>query len=78
VRALLNFQPLSLGFDYYSLDPPSATTFPAHLEAARRAIPVFVCLDLSEVSPGEYFFSALPLRIEKIEGIPVRAVLFRK
>lgn len=77
VRALLAFQPLSLGFDYYSLDPPSTTDFPAHIEVARSGIPVFVCLDLSDASPGEYLFTALPLRVTNVEGIPVRAVLFR-
>lgn len=76
-RRLLEFQPLSIGFDYYSLDPPSAVHFPAHVEVARSGIPAFVCLDLANVAADEYIFVALPLRLPGVEGIPVRAVLFR-
>jgi arylformamidase len=76
VRDLLDRQPLSIGFDYYSLDPLSEESFPAHLEVARFGIPVFVCLDLTNVSAGEYNFIALPLKLSNLEGFPVRAVLF--
>ena len=76
VRELLERQPLSLGFDYYSLDPLSQEGFPSHLEVARFGIPAFVCLDLKNVPPGEYTFMALPLKLPNLEGFPVRAVLF--
>ncbi len=75
-EALMTFRPLSIGIDYYSLDPPSQDSFPSHLAVARRGLPVFVCLDLSDVEPGEYIFSAFPLKIPELEGSPVRAVLF--
>ena len=74
---LLESRPLSIGFDYYSLDPVSAQDFPSHREVARRGLPVFVCLDLRDVPPGEYTFFALPIRLPEAEALPVRAVLFR-
>jgi len=80
VRDLLQRQPLSIGFDYYSLDPLSAESFPSHLEVARFGIPAFVCLDLKDAPPGEYSFVALPLKFPELEleAFPVRALLFRK
>lgn len=72
---LLSSDPLSIGFDYYSLDPPSASVFPAHMLVANRGLPVFVCLDLSAVSPGSYEFFAVPLSVLGAEGMPVRALL---
>jgi arylformamidase len=75
-ETLLGLAPLSIGIDYYSLDPPGGDSFPSHLAVARRGLPVFVCLDLADVEPGEYRFSAFPLKIAGLEGSPVRAVLF--
>ena len=77
-EVLLAWEPLSVGFDYYSLDPPSSDSFPSHLAVARRGLPVFVCLNLLQVEPGEYTFSAFPLKIPGLEASPVRAVLFPK
>lgn len=36
---LLSCDPLSIGFDYYSLDPPSANAFLAHTLVAKRGLP---------------------------------------
>ncbi len=74
-RHLLTCDPLSIGFDYYSLDPPSDSAFPAHVAIAGRGIPVYVCLDLSVVSAGRYQFFAAPLAVAGAEGMPVRALL---
>ena len=77
-RFLLSKKPRSIGFDYYSLDPHQpAGTFPSHLILAQSNIPVFVCLDLSEVQPGRYMFWGFPLRLEKVEASPVRAILMQ-
>lgn len=77
-RYLLSKTPRSIGFDYYSLDPHQTTgTFPTHRILAESKIPVFVCLDLSEVQPGRFIFSGFPLRLEKIEASPVRAILMK-
>ncbi len=78
-RDLLNKRPLSIGYDYYSLDPHQPPgTFPSHLILAQSNIPVFVCLDLSEVQPGQYMFWGFPLRLEQVEASPVRAILMRE
>ena len=68
-------RPRSIGFDYYSLDPVDSESFPAHREAARAGIPVYVCLDLSDAPAGRGMFVGLPLRLEKVEASMVRAVL---
>ena len=66
---------LSVGVDYYSLDPYDSTTYPAHKILARAGILAFVCLNLRSVEPGLYDFYALPPRFENLEAAPVRAVL---
>ena len=76
-NALLARDPLSIGFDYYSLDAADSERFPCHMAAARYGIPVFVCLNLAGIQPGEYWFTGLPLPIPGLEGCPVRAILAR-
>lgn len=75
-QQLAALQPLSVGFDYYSLDPPDDADLPAHRILARAGIPVFLPLQLSSVEPGEYLFVGLPLPLVGTEAAPVRAVLF--
>lgn len=76
---LCTLQPLSVGFDYYSLDPyEGGNGFPAHTVFARAGIPVYVCLNLKDVPPGDYEFSGFPLRLLEAEASPVRAVLLKK
>lgn len=76
---LCKLNPLSIGWDYYSLDPVGhPESFPAHTVLAEAGIPVFVCLHLVNVPPGQYWFAGFPLRLEGVEGAPVRAVLSRQ
>ena len=75
-RFLLQHEPLSIGIDYYSLDSSDSEIFPAHRVCAEYDIPVFVCLNLSNVSPGSYWFAGLPLSFPILEGAPVRAILW--
>jgi arylformamidase len=75
-KHLLEREPLSIGIDYYSLDPPAETDFPAHRMVAEQGLPAFVCLDLASVKAGTYFFTAFALPITDVEGIPVRALLW--
>jgi arylformamidase len=78
-RYLLNKTPRSIGFDYYSLDPHQTTdVFPTHRILAQSNIPVFVCLDLSTVQPGQFIFFGFPLRLGKVEASPVRAILMKE
>ena len=75
---LTTFKPLSIGWDYYSLDPSgNSDGFPAHLIFAKANIPVYVCLHLRAIPEGLYEFSGFPMPLENVEGAPVRAILFR-
>ena len=74
---LLDKNPLSLGIDYYSLDPSDSEQFPSHKLCARRGVPVFVCLDLSQTEASvNYQFAGLPLNFPALEGVPVRAIVW--
>ena len=76
--ALLSARPKAIGVDYYSLDPATSETFPAHRLCARAGTPVFVCLDLRQAAAGtDYLFAGLPLNMPALEGAPVRAMLWR-
>jgi arylformamidase len=78
-RYLLSKTPRSIGFDYYSLDPHQTKgAFPTHRILAQSNIPVFVCLDLSEVPPGRFIFCGFPLRLAEVEASPVRAILMKE
>ena len=77
-NVLCSLQPLSVGFDYYSLDPyQEEGPFPAHMMLARFGIPAYVCLNLLDVVAGDYVFSGFPLRLAGVEASPVRAVLMK-
>lgn len=74
---ILDRAPLSIGIDYYSLDPVSEDRFPAHRLVAEAGLPVFVCLDLRNVEAGNYAFSAFGLPLAGAEAVQVRAFLSR-
>ena len=75
-NVLRDLKPLSVGFDYYSLDPyQQEGPFPSHTILAQYGIPTYVCLNLLDVPTGEYVFSGFPLRLAGVEASPVRAVL---
>jgi arylformamidase len=74
---LLERAPLSIGIDYYSLDPVSETEFPAHRLVAEAGLPVFVCFDLRKVSAGSYKLAAFGVPFEGAEAMQVRAFLSR-
>ncbi len=73
---LLGLSPLSIGFDYYSLDRTGDDDFPVHKAVARQGLPAFVCLDLRRTAPGQYYLCAFPLNAPGLDGMPVRALLF--
>lgn len=67
-----------VGFDYVSIDQYGNEEYPAHRAILGAGIIVLEGLALRHVSPGRYKLFALPLKIEKGDGSPVRAVLFRQ
>lgn len=65
-----------VGFDYIDVERGGDSDYPVHNTLLRAGVLILEGLDLSPVAAGEYGFSALPLRIERANGAPVRAVLF--
>jgi arylformamidase len=72
---LLVREPLSIGFDYYSVDEAASEDLDVHRLFAAAGLLVYLCLDLSAAPAGAYRFFGLPLRLTEVEGAPVRAVL---
>jgi arylformamidase len=67
-----------VGIDYLSVERYGSEDFAAHRELLAAGVIVVEGLDLSEVDPGEYDLSCLPLRIQGGEGAPARVVLRRR
>jgi arylformamidase len=66
-----------LGLDLPSVDSIDAKKLVNHYALAAARIAIVESLDLSEVEPGTYHFSALPLPISGGDAGPVRAILWR-
>lgn len=66
-----------LGLDLPSVDSIDAKKLVNHYALAAARIAIVESLDLREVEPGTYHFSALPLRISGGDASPVRAILWR-
>jgi len=64
-----------VGFDYLSIDRAGSADFPAHHALLGKGVVVVEGLDLSEVEPGEYDMTCLPLRVAGADGAPARVVL---
>jgi arylformamidase len=64
-----------VGFDYLSIDRYGASDFPAHHALLGADVVIVEGLDLSEVEPGEYDMTCLPLRIAGGDGAPARVIL---
>jgi arylformamidase len=65
----------TIGIDYLSVENPINKSG-VHLIILGAGIGIIEGLMLKDVPAGQYFLSALPLRVEGVEGSPVRAVLF--
>jgi arylformamidase len=64
-----------VGIDYLSVDRHGDETYPAHRTLLGAGVLILEGLDLGGVAPGRYTLTALPLRIARGDGSPVRAVL---
>lgn len=64
-----------LGTDAHSVDPSDSRELPAHHACAETGILILENLRLAGVAPGEYELIALPLKLERCDGSPIRAVL---
>jgi len=64
-----------VGIDTPSVDSPTAKVLTVHNVFGNAGIALLENLNLSEVDDGFYELIALPLKIEKADASPVRAVL---
>lgn len=67
-----------VGLDTPSVDPADSKALESHQVLFKRDIAVLEGLLLKDVPQGEYFLSALPLRIKDADASPVRAILMNK
>lgn len=64
-----------VGLDTPSVDHATSRTLDAHHALFGGKVAVLENLRLDRVAPGRYFLCALPLKIEGMDGSPVRAAL---
>jgi arylformamidase len=64
-----------VGWDYLSIEKFGSRDFAAHKALLSAGVVVVEGLDLSDVEPGEYDMTCLPLRIAGGDGSPARVVL---
>jgi arylformamidase len=67
-----------LGLDLPSVDEIDSKSLQNHQALAAAGIAIVESLDLSDVAPGIYQLAALPLKIARGDGGPMRAILWRE
>jgi len=71
---LTQFHLKGIGLDSISLDPVPDLTLPNHKIVLAKEILIIENLTNLDKLPNEFIFQCLPLKIEKADGSPVRAV----
>lgn len=66
---------LLFGIDYISVKQKGSSDNRSHTSLLAKKIPIIEGLNLKDVTEGEYFLSAVPLKFEGVEGAPCRAIL---
>ena len=67
-----------VGIDYLSIEQFHSGHHRTHKTLLQNGVVIVEGLNFSEVSPGEYDFICLPLRLEGLDGAPARAVLIER
>ncbi|MFC7050031.1 arylformamidase [Emcibacter nanhaiensis] len=75
ITALVARGCLLIGTDAPSLDPEESKELPAHNAVREAGMAILEGLVLDQVMPGTYELIAPPLKIEKADASPVRALL---
>ncbi|NOY79264.1 MAG: cyclase family protein [Calditrichaeota bacterium] len=65
-----------VGIDYLSIEAENNPDFPVHHKLLENGVIILEGITLSAVPPGVYDLVCLPLRVEKGDGAPARALLF--
>lgn len=63
------------GFDLPTVDAIDSKTLPIHHALASASIAILEGLDLTQVKAGVYELIALPIKLVRADGAPVRAIL---
>ena len=63
-----------VGIDYLSIAPFQATR-PTHEILLKAGVVIVEGLNLSQIEPGRYTFYCLPLKLDRSDGAPARAIL---
>jgi arylformamidase len=74
-RYLAAREVLTVGIDYLSVGGFRKDGVETHRALLEAGIWVIEGLDLSEVEPGEYELICLPIKVERSDGAPARAIL---
>ncbi|HEY6674320.1 MAG TPA: cyclase family protein [Rubrobacteraceae bacterium] len=67
----------TIGVDYLSVEPFEDAGFSTHHTLLGADVVILEGLVLTEVEPGEYFLTCLPLKLAGSDGSPARAILIR-
>ena len=67
-----------VGTDAPSVDPADSKTLDAHKALGRHGLVNIENLILKDVAPGLYQLIALPMKVQGLDGAPVRAVLVQE
>jgi len=65
-----------VGIDYLSIAPYQNTAQP-HRILLNAGVVIVESVNLSKVEAGEYMLHCLPMKLNVVEGAPVRAILSR-
>lgn len=66
------------GIDYLSIKKRGGSDHRPHTSLLEKDILIFEGLDLRAIEEGEYMFVGLPLKLQGLDGSPVRAILIQK
>jgi arylformamidase len=64
-----------VGIDYLSIDAYESVDHASHLVLLAASVVILEGIDLSSVPEGDYELIALPMKLDRTDGAPVRAVL---
>jgi arylformamidase len=64
-----------IGIDYITIEELGTTNFDVHNFLLKNEVIILEGIDLSEINPGIYNLTALPLKLNDCEASPVRAIL---
>jgi arylformamidase len=67
----------AVGIDYLSIEKFRSKTHSTHQMLLKNKILILEGINLKKVPPGDFFLCFFPLKLQKADGSPVRAVLFK-